>query len=519
MSAALALLASCQRQDIETGDMSGLMPAGEGLVSASLTASFVQTKVTYSETTSMNLKPSWTEGDIVIGFDQDKRNYSFTVSSVDADGNATLEGSTPLNCTLHLIYLCGADKDDIKSGSLLVDYTGQAGDGTMPAVMVADGEVAFGSGNFHFRNAGAVIGINATKGVPNGSIISKITVYGDNISAATITLSSNKLALTAGGDTNESISTDELSGVTVSDEAGVLSKQVLIAVPAGAKVREVLAEVDNDTFSCGYSYTLATPATLAANQYTYVAGKTFKKGDYIIIAGTKWATQNLSLTQSGKKNFKGTGQVNGDYFQWAASYAGYNISSEADKKPENLIPYTSFQSTACGDGGNSFSLKPGFDIKSNAPYYDGSTYLKSPEKLQPDDDIAHIILGGSWRMPTKKEFEDLYAATFWAWHSTDCGYYVFSPVGTHTGGNYTTSFPGDLSKDDALLFFPAAGYGGSSGLNLVGLGGFYWTSSLNTSKKDCAYTFAFSLDPSTAMFKMNGDSHRYDLGTIRPVCD
>lgn len=276
MSAALALLASCQRQDIETGDMSGLMPAGEGLVSASLTASFVQTKVTYSETTSMNLKPSWTEGDIVIGFDQDKRNYSFTVSSVDADGNATLEGSTPLNCTLHLIYLCGATTAEITSGSLPVDYTGQAGDRTMPAVMIADGEVRIGTGNFQFTNAGAVIGIDAVKGVPAGSTINRITVSGENLSSAAVSLDevSGKLKLAATVLTDDSISTAEGFTATVSDDGkGTLeSKPVFIAVPAGAKVREVSVVAGGTA----YAYTLPSPVTVAKCQYTYVSGQPFK---------------------------------------------------------------------------------------------------------------------------------------------------------------------------------------------------------------------------------------------------
>ena len=271
-AAALGLLASCQQQPIGTPEKDGL--SGNELVPVTLTASIAQTKVTYEETAEKNLQPDWEADDKVIGFDGNNANYEFTVSSVNPDGSATLTGVAPANCTLHLIYLCGAGKDDITSGSLSVDYNGQAGNKTIPAVMLADGEVAFGSGNFHFHNGGAVIGINATKGVPGGSTISKITVYGDNLSAATVGLTDGKLALTAGGSTGESISTgDGFSATVSSDGKGTLvGNPVLIAVPADAKVCKISVVVGSDN----YIYTLQAPVTLARNEYKYVLGKTFK---------------------------------------------------------------------------------------------------------------------------------------------------------------------------------------------------------------------------------------------------
>lgn len=271
-AAALGLLASCQQQPIGTPEKDGL--SGNELVPVTLTASIAQTKVTYEETAEKNLQPDWEADDKVIGFDGNNANYEFTVSSVNPDGSATLTGVAPANCTLHLIYLCGAGKDDITSGSLSVDYNGQAGNKTIPAVMLADGEVAFGSGNFHFHNGGAVIGINATKGVPGGSTISKITVYGDNLSAATVGLTDGKLALTAGGSTGESISTgDGFSATVSSDGKGTLvGNPVLIAVPADAKVSKISVVVGSDN----YIYTLKAPVTLARNEYKYVLGKTFK---------------------------------------------------------------------------------------------------------------------------------------------------------------------------------------------------------------------------------------------------
>lgn len=271
-AAALGLLASCQQQAPETPGTDTL--SGKGLVPVTLHASMIQTKVSYTETAAKNLQPKWEADDVVIGFDEDGVPYEFTVSSVKADGSATLTGEAPVNCTMHLIYFGSATPASIEGLELpiAIDYSGQAGDMTIPAVMFADGNIAFGSGEFHFSNAGAVIGINATKGVPSGSTITKFTVYGDNLSAATIDLDGDdNLVLTAGGSTGESISTGTLSGVTVNDGVGTLSSRVLIAVPAGAKVSKLGATVGSDT----YFYSPATPETLAADQYSYVEGKTF----------------------------------------------------------------------------------------------------------------------------------------------------------------------------------------------------------------------------------------------------
>lgn len=268
--AAIGILSACQHERMDDPY------AGEELVPVTLTASYVETKVSYTEINNdgIKLQPAWEVGDKVIGFDSDKSNYTFDVTAVDENGVATLEGDAPANCKLHLIYLCGTVASSISEGTLSVDYTDQAGDKSMPAVMLADGSVSYGTGLFHFSNAGAVIGINAVKGVPSGSTVSKITISGENLSSASIALDGDVLMLAATEKTGDAISTADDFTATVSDANGTLaSKPVLIAVPAGAKISKVSVVVGNDS----YSFTLSSPATLVANQYSYVAGQQFVK--------------------------------------------------------------------------------------------------------------------------------------------------------------------------------------------------------------------------------------------------
>lgn len=209
-----ASLASCQQSDIDSAS------SGDAIVPVKLTASFnsERTKVSYeflpdsSDADHCDLQPSWETGDKVVGFDEHNKTYTFTVSTLDG-GYAILEGNAPLNCTLHLIYFPGAKAEDINGGKMIVNYDNQNGNKTMPAVMLADGDVINGTGGFFFRNAGATLSFelihtyNDTP-FPSDAKINKITIEGFNISEALIELDeNNKLKLTSKDNGLETIST------------------------------------------------------------------------------------------------------------------------------------------------------------------------------------------------------------------------------------------------------------------------------------------------------------------------
>lgn len=270
IAAAVMLVISCQKENIEF----------EKSTTSKLTATFAnsdasgKTRVSYTETAEQKLQPAWEVGDDIIGFDDAGNTYTFTVTEVKST-TATLSADKAIaDGTYHLIYKSGAQAGDISSSSLAIDYTVQAGDKTMPAVMLADGTVTDGACNFAFTNAGAIIGISAVKGVPSGTAISKITIEGSNLSAATVSLDGSALALNAKTAATDAISTSTLNGITVTDENGTLSSPVFIAVPAGAVISRVL--VDN------YSYTLGSPKTVGAGQYLYVKSQEFNRYKYTV---------------------------------------------------------------------------------------------------------------------------------------------------------------------------------------------------------------------------------------------
>jgi len=259
---------------------------------------------------------------------------------------------------------------------------------------------------------------------------------------------------------------------------------------------------------------------LNGQEYVIIKAKYDGKNDSYL----KWATQNLAVTESGKIKWKSTNYIIGDFFQWAASYAGYGITADADKIPANLVIYNSFKNKSKGDTENSISSKEGKTFaNASAPYYNSTSFTKYTSGsaiLDPTDDVAHIVLGSTWRMPTggsNGEFKAMKAATYWAYDATDKGYYVFKPgVGTSGAANGSDTIAGTDDKTKALLFFPAAaGCGSNTGFTNVNISSYYWSSTLDsgtTSKSYYLYLGPTKVDLENSYFRYYGFS-------VRPVSD
>ena len=84
--------------------------------------------------------------------------------------------------------------------------------------------------------------------------------------------------------------------------------------------------------------------------------------------------------------------------------------------------------------------------------------------LDPEDDAAHVNWGGSWRIPTLAEWQELLDNCTWTWTTQNGinGYMV-----TSNKAGYT----------DKFIFLPAAGYRDDGDLDNVGSYGNYWSPS------------------------------------------
>ena len=496
----ITLFTFCQRQLAPVEDTPSV--SGE-TVPVTLTASFEESKMSYAEE-GTDLQPLWEVGDLVHAYKADGSHYTFAVKEVN-DGVATLKGEAS-DGVLHLIYCPG-----FSVGNMTVDYTAQTGEQkTMPAVMFSDGEVKDGKGEFHFRNAGAIVGISAVKGIPLSSNVTGITVSGSNLSAAKIAISGSTLTLTATPKADDAISVGGLD-LTLNDASGMLSSPVFIAVPAGAVIAKVSVALTKD------------PETMKKPAATPQEGV-----DYATIAGIRWAKWNVGAGESSAHPETDFGW----YFFWGGTegYFRYEDTWQLAKSTSFVFSYspssayTAVASDYAYVGDHTFA-GDGFSWK-NTPYHIGSDsstgwtkYVPadkasywygggSPDNkttLDPEDDAARANWGGTWRMPTSTEITALKNNTTSEWKE--------NYNGTGINGRLLTSTV--AGEEGHSIFIPAAGYGGDDELKHTGTIGNYWAISVTSSDPSNASGLFSSSDATVH----SAESQRYHGFPVRPVLD
>jgi len=315
-----------------------------------------------------------------------------------------------------------------------------------------------------------------------------------------------------------------------SEEMFFAARADAVTVTSGEATNKVITVSEDKTGRCGL-----------LNGHEYVLIKAKYNGAGADSTYLKWATQNLAVTTSGQAKWKGTNYQIGDYFQWGASYAGYGITEEALKNPANLVIYDSFTNTCAGGSSNSITFKTGktngFIKDSNAPYCNGTNFTKYNDddkstrpKLELSDDVANIVLGDTWRMPTGGvetfgESQAMCAVTYWAFDATDMGFYVFKPgVGTSGAANGSGNIAGTDDKTKALLFFPLVGAGQDANFTGVGQCGDCWSSLLcddlppyGSITRACCLAYGKYGD--WIMISPSSSFARYFGRAVRPVSD
>ena len=117
--------------------------------------------------------------------------------------------------------------------------------------------------------------------------------------------------------------------------------------------------------------------------------------------------------------------------------------------------------------------------------------------LDREDDVAHVKWGGTWRMPTLDEQEELLNNCTWTWTTQNgvTGYKVTGPNGNS-------------------IFLPATGYSLGTGVDYRGSRGIYRSSSLYSNSSCYAYYLYFG----SRSNGWNYDGRCFGL-SVRPVCD
>ena len=182
----------------------------------------------------------------------------------------------------------------------------------------------------------------------------------------------------------------------------------------------------------------------------------------------KWATCNVGASKP---------EEYGDYFAWG------------ETQPKNTYDWSTYK--WCN---GSYDTQTKYCTKNSYGTVDNKT------QLELSDDAARANWGGSWRMPTHEEQEELRTQCTWTW-TTQNGVYGYKVTSKKSG--YTNN----------SIFLPAAGYRYGSSLYDAGSDGYYWSSSLNTDYPSGAYYLYFDSDSVDWYY-----DDRYIGFTVRPVC-
>ncbi|MGM9816737.1 MAG: hypothetical protein ACI304_06730 [Lepagella sp.] len=163
----------------------------------------------------------------------------------------------------------------------------------------------------------------------------------------------------------------------------------------------------------------------------------------------KWATKNVGATSPSDY---------GDYYAWGE---------------------TSIKSSYTEDNSKTYGKSMG-NIGGNSSY-----------------DVARYRWGGSWRLPTKAELEELKTKCTWTW----------TTQGGHNGYKVT-------GKNGKSIFLPAAGWRGGTSPNRVGEYGDYWSSTPDESGTGSAYSLGFDSSNHNVGWSRRGYGH-----AVRPVVE
>ena len=237
------------------------------------------------------------------------------------------------------------------------------------------------------------------------------------------------------------LSTDSANGIVVSDKAQTIKRSVFGTLK---KIDTYVSEWQSDTNS---------PEAIDLG------------------LSVKWASCNIGASKP---------EEAGDFYAWG------------ELEPKEYYSWSNYKY------GNSSTFLTKYNTVSSRGVVDNKT------TLDPEDDVAYVLFGGNWRMPTYDEFAELI--------NTDNCEWTWTEINNVPGYLVTSKVPGFVGN---TIFLPAAG--GFWDYNLVAKGteGRYWPSTLSQLSYDATYC-AYSLDlgPSYVYIR---DSFRSLGRTIRPV--
>ena len=104
-----------------------------------------------------------------------------------------------------------------------------------------------------------------------------------------------------------------------------------------------------------------------------------------------------------------------------------------------------------------------------------SKYTKASDKLELEDDAAHVNMGGSWHMPTPDQINEL----------------IDNTKNTRTTQDGINGRLFTSKNNGKSIFIPEAGFAWDGSLKFSGSNGYVWSSTLGTSNVDSGQDLNF----------------------------
>lgn len=264
------------------------------------------------------------------------------------------------------------------------------------------------------------------------------------------------------------------------------------------------------TFEAGKAYSFSCAAGSSSTEMKYVD----------LGLSVKWATCNLGASAP---------EEYGDYYAWgdietyyedgyaqewqehwkSGKTGGYSLENYKYYQIDTVTTWVDAVVDADGfeitPGGEKTTIYKGYSKyvrQEDSTAFGFKGFYDNLAMLQASDDVAHIKLGGKWRMPTDAEFTELRENCTWTW-------------GAYKGINGYKVTSNKAGYTDKWIFLPAAGYRHYSSLYGVGSDSSYWSSSLNTYNPYYAYYLYFD----SGYVCKRGDVYRFDGQSVRPVSE
>lgn len=340
-----------------------------------------------------------------------------------------------------------------------------------------------------------------------------VKLYGDNLSISSISLKGNNDELLAGRAT-VSASMDAAPTLTFIDEAA--TKVITLTCPTPVMLGTTAETattfwfvIPPTTFTGGISLTVTFDSGLVYKKTTVssltIQRNTLKRASALqVISGlptpevidlglsVKWASFNLGATAP---------EEYGDYYAWGEAAPYYMAGSAQSESPvwkDGKSAGYDWASYRWSMGSSNTLTKYCTDTS-----YGNNGFTDDKTVLDPEDDVAHLMLRGNWRMPTVNEEVELINNCTSEWTTVNGVY----------GRRFTSNLEGFTDKS---IFLPNAGFRGGTTLTYLGTRGYYWSSSFNPAMPDRAHDLYFASD--FVRWGTNGGP-RSQGRSVRPVMD